>query len=171
MRYIIRGKPISKKNTWSPFYNKTRRCISIYQRNRFLKDYVESAQLQFRYRTRGKFEPIKRPKHVFIMAWVYFQKKQCRMDAHNALETLLDALQGHVYENDNQVVGVYMPPRRLVDDADPRIEFQVHVAEELDDALLEKSISEAVEMCRRAGFVQRDDSSPVILPKEKGGVK
>ena len=46
-----------------------------------------------------------------------------RRDLDNCAKALCDALQGHVYDNDNQIVELHM--WRIVDKHKPRVEFRV----------------------------------------------
>lgn len=60
---------------------------------------------------------------------VVFTNRQ-RMDVHNAVETVLDLLQGICYDNDKQVPGFFHPPVRHIDNANPRVEVELQTEDE-----------------------------------------
>lgn len=129
-QFVIKGLPVSKKNTWGLGGARgTKLGVRIVQRSKGVKEYQESTRIQFMFAAkRIGFEKIAAPRKVALRIKIYFLTKQNRMDVHNAVETLLDALQGYAYDNDNQVVGVWTPPVRYVDDKNPRIEIEVQDA-------------------------------------------
>ena len=127
--FVLLGTPKSKKNNWAPGKNRFTGRSIVYQKDHTLKDYVQALRIQFLFQARKNgFQKIVAPGKVAIRFKVFFGTKQHAMDVHNAYETLLDALQGVCYDNDNQVVGQFHPPVRFVDEARPRIELEVQNA-------------------------------------------
>lgn len=127
--FVIQGRPVSKKNTWGAA--RTQYGARIYQTNKSIKTYCEAARIQVAFQAKRQgFTKIAKPEKVAIRFKVFFGKHQGSMDVHNAIETLLDALQGACYDNDNQVVGNFHPPERFVDDERPRIEFEIQTQAE-----------------------------------------
>jgi Holliday junction resolvase RusA-like endonuclease len=119
-RLVLEGKPFSKKNGWRRNPNGPGMYIAPECR-----DYIESIQLQAKCQMAGLgVEPIRRPANVAARFQVFFTKRQ-QMDAHNAAETVLDALQGIAYDNDKQVAGWHHPPVRFIDDKRPRVEVEL----------------------------------------------
>lgn len=120
---ILAGKPVSKKNSWSfgrghMFMTKEARA------------YGQAVKLQAACQMRIQRAPkIVAPALVAVRARVYFTKLQ-RMDVHNAMETVLDALQDVAYDNDRQVVGHFHPPTRYIDNVAPRVELEIQTAAE-----------------------------------------
>lgn len=122
--FVLKGEPKSKKNGWA-----SRAGGGFYNGTKGLKPYVAALQLQFKLQARAHgFEKIAAPHKVFIAYKIFFGKRQHAMDRHNAWETVLDALQGVCYDNDLQVVGDFHPPRRFVDESNPRVELEVSTA-------------------------------------------
>jgi Holliday junction resolvase RusA-like endonuclease len=123
---------MSKKNTWRPGVSGRGRLF-VYQSNKQVQSYVMSVRLQAKSQSRiTQFKKIDRPQEVALAARVYFDPAQHAMDVHNAVETILDAMQGVVYDDDNQVVGMFLPPQRLIDAKRPRIEVDVWRASEAE---------------------------------------
>lgn len=126
--FVLLGTPHSKKNNWAPNGRG-----GIYQKDKTLKPYVEGLQLQALFQAKKNgFEKIPAPYRVAVRYKVFFGKRQHAMDVHNAFETLLDALQGVCYDNDNQVVGQFHPPIRFIDEANPRIELEIARAQDAE---------------------------------------
>lgn len=132
--FVLQGQPVSKKNTWGLAPSrKTRYGVRIVQRSRDVKSYVEAVRIQFLFQAKRQgFALIPKGVGVALRFKVYFRSSQGSMDEHNAIETLLDALQGVCYDNDLQVVGIFHPPMRLIDDKQPRIEIEVQRASEAE---------------------------------------
>lgn len=127
--FVIQGRPVSKKNTWGAA--RTKYGARIYQSNKNIKGYCEAARIQFAFQAKKNgFQRIPKGVGVALRVRVFFLSTQGSMDVHNACETLLDALQGVCYDNDNQVVGFFHPPERFIDNARPRIEVEVQTAGE-----------------------------------------
>jgi Holliday junction resolvase RusA-like endonuclease len=127
---IAEGWPLSKKNTWA--IGRTRLGKSfMYQKDKGFKAYQFSCRAQMALQMhQKKWSKFASPAKLCVEMDVYFHSKQNRMDVHNAVETMLDIMQGVVYDNDNQVVGIHTPPIRLVDDEKPRIEMYVMTTDE-----------------------------------------
>lgn len=122
--FVLLGTPKSKKNGWA-----SNGRGGVYQRDKSLKPYVQALQIQFHFQAKKNgFEKIAAPHKVALRYKIFFGKRQHAMDVNNAFETVLDALQGVCYDNDNQVVGQFHPPIRFVDEENPRIELEVQKA-------------------------------------------
>lgn len=67
-------------------------------------------------------EPVVGP--VKLEIWCYFQNS--RSDIDGRLKSLLDVLQGNLYENDNQILDLVVHKR--IDKENPRVEVQVEPA-------------------------------------------
>ena len=115
--------PPSANHYWRDRAYQPRNGKAIVQRYRTkaARQFVEDVQALVR---GAGYLPIQRP-HAVVVRIKWYREAR-RGDLDNRLKVLLDSLQGVLYENDAQIVGIHA--ERFEDKADPRVEVMVEVS-------------------------------------------
>lgn len=126
---VFPGKPISKDNRRFPAIQRGAPVIRIPASYREFEKKIKVLALQqiIGRRDRGRF-PIPKGTRLVVHLMFFFPYEPTANDIYNAPKSVCDALEGIVYENDNQfIVGTV---GKAKDASEPRIEMMIEEAEE-----------------------------------------
>jgi Holliday junction resolvase RusA-like endonuclease len=121
---VIPGKPISKDNRRFPAIRRGAPVIKIPETYRDFEKRVKVLALEqiLRRRDRARF-PIPRPTQLVMHLMFFYPYEPTGNDVYNAPKSICDALQGVLYDNDNQIlIGMVAKAK---DDGGGRIEVVI----------------------------------------------
>lgn len=119
MKFTIIGNPPSDNHLYGLMATKTRRVVKFMKpEGREFKKMVQKALFG-----------MKPTDEAVIMTIHLFFKDKRRRDVHGSLKVLMDAFEGYIYKDDNQVIE--FTARKTIDRENPRVEVEFNTVGEL----------------------------------------